>query len=92
MALSGTTEDEDGFGDEFDDFEEGQEGGDDFGEFDDGLQDDGLMEGVDEEASSPLAVATPLPPIVRIAFHFTNCLYMCADVKANWLEAFIRLE
>jgi hypothetical protein len=59
-------EDEDeGFGDDFDDFEEGQEAEDaDFGEFDDGFQDGGVKSPAFE--SSPALPVTPQPTIVSI--------------------------
>jgi Domain of unknown function (DUF5102) len=47
--------DEEGFGDDFDDFEEGQEGNDDFGEFDDGFQQEAF-----ETETAPSDVAAAL--------------------------------
>jgi hypothetical protein len=50
-----------GFGDDFDEFEEGQEADDDFGEFDDGFSEDA-------SAVPPAAVPSSLPSIVSTGF------------------------
>jgi len=58
-------DEEEGFGDDFDDFEEGQEAEDaDFGEFDDGFQDGNVKSSAFE--SAPTLPVTPHPTIVSI--------------------------
>jgi hypothetical protein len=59
------SEDEDGFGDDFDEFEEGQEA-DDFGDFDDGFrqQENDAEELSTEDSPSLPAVASTYPSVV----------------------------
>jgi hypothetical protein len=66
------SEDGDGFGDDFDEFEEGQEA-DDFGEFDDGFQqqEDGGESFSTEDSPRLPAVSTTSFPSVVSDNHFT---------------------
>lgn len=57
--------DSDGFGDDFDDFEEGGEGDaddDDFGDFDDGFQEPGSIEDDEAAETATSTAAPPQPP------------------------------
>jgi len=76
--------DGDGFGDDFDDFEEGQEGADDdFGDFDEGFAEEEA--GGFETESSHLPAVSSLPHIV------SNLYQRRAFVAALTKPAFIRL-
>jgi hypothetical protein len=80
----GTSEDEDGFGDDFDEFEEGQEA-DDFGEFDDGFQQQELDAGEMSTEDSPSlpAVATTYPSVVSNSHSIPHVLnsFRCLPVS-----------
>ncbi|KAF2668491.1 hypothetical protein BT63DRAFT_440655 [Microthyrium microscopicum] len=71
-ASNDDAHDDTGFGDDFDDFEEGEAGDDDdFGDFDDGFQEGEAAEGVDVPSSLP-AVVNPPPPWVIPAFDWSE--------------------
>lgn len=82
-------DDDDGFGDDFDDFEEGQEAEDaDFGEFDDGFQEDVKSPAFE---SSPAPPAPSHPTIVSTVFRYdidsTHDHYMKRSELLTLLEA-----
>lgn len=65
---------DDGFGDDFDDFEAGA-GDEDFGEFDEGFQQPSTPDGEFEEPEPPPPSIQPLPPSISLSVSNTNATF-----------------